>query len=88
MCNKRMRGVALIDHKAAAYHLDQTQLLYFFLRLIFNLMDVAFAKSCIIYNMMHANDLKVLDLRTIVSTYLFRKQNWKFLMFEQRNKLF
>ena len=77
MCNKRMRGVALIDHKAAS-----------FLRLIFNLMDVAFAKSCIIYNMMHANDLTVLDLRTIVSTYLFRKQNWKFLMFEQRNKLF
>ena len=36
-------------------------------------MDVAYANSYIVYNMMHPNDLTLLDFKTIVSTYLIER---------------
>ena len=65
-----MGGVDLIDQKAAAYHLDQKSTIRFYLRIFFDSMDVSCANSYIVYNMMHPNDLTLLDFKTIVSTYL------------------
>ena len=70
MCNKGMSSVYLIDEKVAAYHLDHKSTNKFYLWIVFDLMDIACANSYIIYNMMHPNDLTLLDFKIIVSNYL------------------
>ena len=68
--NKGMGGVELIDQRTAAYHLNQKSSIRLFLRTFFNLMDATCASSYIVYNIMHPNDLTLLNLKTIVSNYL------------------
>ena len=70
-CTKKgMDGVDLTDKKATAYHLDAKSTIRFYLRIMFDLMDVAYANSYIVYNMMHPNDLTLIHCKTVVSTYL------------------
>ena len=70
-CTKKgMDGVDLTDKKATAYHLDAKSTIRFYLRIMFDLMDVAYANSYIVYNMMHSNDLTLIHCKTVVSTYL------------------
>ena len=73
MYDKEMGGVNLIDQRAATYHLVRKSTIRFYLRVFFDLMDVACAKSYIVYNMMHPNDLTLLDFKTTLSTYLIRR---------------
>ena len=70
MYNKGMVDVDLIDQRAAAYHLDRKSTLGFYLHIFFDLMDVVCANSFIVYNLMHPNDLTMLDFKKVVSTYL------------------
>ena len=73
MCNKGMGGVDFIHQRAAVYYLYQNQVLDFILCIFFDLMDLACANSYIVYSMMHPNDLTLLDLETIFSTYLITR---------------
>ena len=73
MYNKGMSGVDLTDQRAAAYHLDRKSTIRFYLRIFFDLMDVACASNYIVYNMMHPNDLTLLDFKTIFSTCLIER---------------
>ena len=70
--NKGMCGVDLTDQRAAAYHLDQNvnYQISFAHFVFFDLIDFVCANSYIVYNMMHPNDLALLNFKTIVSTYL------------------
>ena len=70
MYNQGMGGVALIDQRTATYHLDRKSRVRFYLRIFFDLMDVACAYSFVVYNMLHPNDLTLLDFKIINSTYL------------------
>ena len=70
MYNQGMGGVDLIDQRTAAYHLDRKSRVRFYLRIFFDLMDIACANSFVVYNMLHPNDLTLLDFKTIIATYL------------------
>ena len=70
MYNKGMSSVDLIDERVAAYHLGQKSTNKFYFCIFFDLMDIACANSYIVYNMMHPNNLTLLDFKTIVSNYL------------------
>ena len=48
MYNKGMGGVDLIDQRTAAYHLDRKSRVRFYLRIFFDLMDVACANSFVV----------------------------------------
>ena len=61
-----MGGVDLI----AAYHLDRKSRVRFYLRIFFDLMDVACVNSFVVNNMLHPSDLTLLDFKTIIATYL------------------
>ena len=65
-----MGGVDLIDQRTAAYHLGRKSRVRFYLRIFFDLMDIACANSFVVYNMLHPNDLTLLDFKTIIATYL------------------
>ena len=51
MYNKGMGGVSLIDQSTTAYHLDRKSTIRFYLRIFFDLMDVAYANSDIVYKL-------------------------------------
>ena len=64
-----MSGVDLIEQRAAAYHFDQKSTIRLYLcGFFFDLMGLVCASMYIVYNMMHPNDLTLLDFKTIVST--------------------
>ena len=64
--NKGMGGIDLIDHRSAADPFDRKPTIRFYLRIVLDLIDVVFANSHIVYNMMHSNDLTLSDFKTIV----------------------
>ena len=79
-----MGGIDLFDERAAVYHLDRKSTNRFYLPIFFDLMDVACANSYIVYNMMHPNDITLLDFKTIFSTYLIGWQNQKACRFQNK----
>ena len=70
MYNKGTGGVDLIGQSALTYHLDQKLTISFYFLIFFDLVNVACAYRYIAYNMMHPNDVTLLDFKTIVSTCL------------------
>ena len=66
---KAMGGVDLIDQRDAANQLDQKLTIRFYFRIFLDFLDVAFANSYIVFNMMHPNDLTLLYFKSIVSPY-------------------
>ena len=70
MYNQGMGGVDLVNQRTAAYHLNRKSSIRFYLRIFFNLMDVACVNAFIVYNMMHQNNLILLDYKSIASTHL------------------
>ena len=70
MYNKGTRDVDLIGQSALAYHLNQKLTIIFYLLIFFDFADEACAYRYIAYNMMHPNDVILLDFKTIVSTCL------------------
>ena len=64
--NSGMGGVDLMDQRTAAYRLDRKSSARFYLRIFFNLMNIACVNSCLIYNMEHPNILSLLDYKIVV----------------------
>ena len=69
---KGMGGVGLIDQRVAAHLLDPKSTIRFYLHIFFALMDVACPDTYNFYNMIHPYDPTLLELKTIVKTYLVR----------------
>ena len=68
--NQSMGGVDLCDQYTAAYHLDRRSRCRFYLRIFFDLMDVAMVNSFIIYDKLYSNALSFLDFKLVVSESL------------------
>ena len=67
--NQGMGGVDLVNQRTVASPLDRKSSNRFCQCMFFNLIDVACVNAFILYNMMHQNDLTLLDYKTIVSTH-------------------
>ena len=68
---KGICGVDLIDQRTAACYSDQkSTIIFYFLRIFLDLMDVICANSLAVYNMMHPNDFTLADFKTIFTTDL------------------
>ena len=59
--NSGMSGIDLMDQRTAAYRLDRKSSVRFYLRIFFDLMDIACVNSYLIYNMKHPNKFSLLD---------------------------
>ena len=70
MYNQGMGGFDLIDQRTAAYHLDRKSRVRIYQHIFFDLMYMACANSFVVYDMLHPNDLTLLDFKTIIATYL------------------
>ena len=70
--NSGMVGVDLVDLRTAAYLLDRKSSVRFYLRIFFDLMDIACVNSYLIYNMKHPNKLSLLDYKIIVAKNLIQ----------------
>ena len=68
--NQSMTGVDLCDQYTVAYHLDRRSKFRFYLRISFDLMDVAVVSSFIIFDKLHLNALSFLDFKLVVSESL------------------
>ena len=65
-----MNEVDLVDQRTAAYHLDKKFNIRFYLRIFFDLMDGAYANSYIAYNILHPDDLILLNFKTALATLM------------------
>ena len=72
ICNSSMGGVEVINQRTAAYRLVRKSYLTFYLQIFFDLMDIAFVISCLIYNMKHPNKLPLLDYKIVVAKKLMQ----------------
>ena len=68
--NQSMGGVDLCDQYTVAYHLDRRCKFRFYLRISFDLMDVAVVSSFIIFDKLHLSALSFLDFKLVVSESL------------------
>ena len=70
LSNSAMGGVDPMDQRTAAYRLDRKSSVRFYLRIFFDLMDIACVNSYLIYNMKHPNKLSLLDYKIVVAKNL------------------
>ena len=56
-----------MEQRTAAYRLDRKSSVRFYLRIFFDLMDIACVNSYRIYNMKHPNQLSLLDYKIVVA---------------------
>ena len=63
-----MGGLDLVDQRTAAYHLDRKSSIRFYLKISFYLMDVGCASSYIAYDILHLDDLTLLNFKIAVAT--------------------
>ena len=63
--NSGMVGVDLVDLRTAAYLLDRKSSVRFYLRIFFDLMDIACVNTYLIYNMKHPNKLSLLEYKIV-----------------------
>ena len=79
--NSDMSGVDLLDQKASAYKLDRKSSGgRYYLRLLFDLMDISVVNSHIIYKELNSKGTQLLDFKTVlakslVGTYYSRSRN-------------
>ena len=69
MYNNGMGGVDLMDQKTAAYRLDRKSKFRFYLRIFFDLLDVALFNSHIVYSKL-GNELSLLNYKVVVANSL------------------
>ena len=67
-----MGGVDLMDQRTAAYRLDRKSSVRFYLRIFFDVMDIACVDSYLIYNMKHSNKLSLLRYKIVVAKTLIQ----------------
>ena len=72
LCNNGMGGVDLMDQLTAAYRLDWKSSVRFYLRIFFDLIDIACVNSYFICNMKHPNKLSLLDYKIAVAKNLIQ----------------
>ena len=54
-----------MDQRTAPYRLDQKSSVRFYLRIFFDLMDIACVNTYLIYNMKHPNKLSLLEYKIV-----------------------
>ena len=75
--NNGMGGVDLMDQKTAAYRFDRKSKFRFYLRIFFDLLDVALVNSHIVYSKL-GNELSLLNYKVVVENSLIgRYSNWQ-----------
>ena len=72
LCNSSMGGVEVIGQRAAAYRLVRKSYVIFYLRIFFDLMDIACVITYLIYNVKHPNKLPLLDYKIVVAKKLIQ----------------
>ena len=72
LCNSGMGGVDLMDQCTRAYRLDRKWSVTFYLRIFFDLIDIACVKSYLIYNMKHPSKLSLLNYKIFVAKSLIQ----------------
>ena len=70
--NSRMGGVDLIDQRTASFRLDPKSSVTFYIRIFFNLMDIAYVNSYLIYNIKHPNKLSLFDYKIVCAKNLIQ----------------
>ena len=70
--NSGMGGVDVMDKHTAAYRLDRKSSLRFYLRIFFELIDIACVNSYLIYKMKHPNKFSLLDYKIVVAKNLIQ----------------
>ena len=63
--NSRMGGVDLIDQRTASFRLDPKSSVRFYIRIFFNLMDIAYVNSYLIYNIKYPDKLSLFDYKIV-----------------------
>ena len=70
--NSGVSGVNIMDQGTATYHLDRKSSVRFYLRIFFDLMDIACVNSYLIQNMKHPNKLPLLDYKIFAAKNLIQ----------------
>ena len=70
--NSDMGGVDPMDQRTAAYRLDRKLSVRFYLRIFFDLKDIACVNSYLTYNMRHPNKLSLLDCKIVAAKNLIQ----------------
>ena len=61
-----------MDQRAGAYQLDRKSLVRFYLRIFFNLLDIACVNSFLVYIMKHPKQLTLLNYKIVIAKNLIR----------------
>ena len=78
LSNSAMGGVDPMNQRTAAYRLDRKLSVRFYLRIFFDLIDIACVNSYLIYNMKHPKKLSLLDYKIVVTENLIQyPEGWK-----------
>ena len=72
LCNSSMGGVEVMDQRTAAYRLVRKSYVIFYLRIFFDMMDIACVIGYLIYNVKHPNKLPLLDYKIVVAKKLIQ----------------
>ena len=76
--NSSMGEVNLINQRTSTYRLDRKSFVIFYLRIFFDLMDIAYVNGYLIYNIKHPNKFSLLDYKIVVTKKLIQyHQDWK-----------
>ena len=77
ICNASICGLDVIDRKTVAYRLDCKSKFRFFLRMFFDLIDIAIVNSHIVYTK-PGNLISFLDFKIVVGkSFIGRYTNWR-----------
>ena len=71
--NNGVGRVDLLDQRTAAYQLDRKSSVRFYLRIFFDLLDIACVTSFFVYNMKHPKQLTLLNYKIVVAKNLIRR---------------
>ena len=66
-----MGGVDFMDQRTAVYQLDRKSSVRFYLRMFFDLLDIACVNSFLVYNMKHPKQSTLLDYKIVIAKNLF-----------------
>ena len=70
--NNGMGAVDLLDQRTAAYRLDHKSSVHFYVRIFFDLLDIACVNSFLVYSMKHPKQLTLLDYKIAIAKNLIR----------------
>ena len=74
--NNGMGGVDLLDQRTAAYKLDRKSSSgCYYLRLFFNLMDIAVVNSHVVYKALYPKGMELLDFKIVIAKSLIGAYN-------------